>query len=435
MKTITDKSIKFLLKDAGSDRATLIYLVYRYENKRFITSTGQMIESFLWDAERQRAKTDARLVKNKRERESNETVNAHLERQRSALLKVLHSLLLAEIQLSNEIIKQHLDSALGRLKKASTLPGKPITFLAYIDQFVEEAQSGKRLNSKSRRYAPITIKSFAKLKRILERYSREMNQKVDYPDFTIEYYHKLKSWMTDLGLSLNYIGALLKDFKLLLKQSHSEGLHTNMIFQHRDFKRMVEEVDNVYLSNDELNHLFNLDLAKNTRLDRIRDLFLIGCYTGLRFSDFSELRPENITHNGQILTRNTIKTGERVSIPLNPNVLSILKKYGGIPPRTITNQRMNNYLKELSQFAGFSELTEVSRTKGGFRQTRALEKWELITTHTARRSFATNAYLAGVPTISIMKITGHKSESMFMRYIKISSEQNAMLMLDHAHFQ
>jgi integrase len=95
---------------------------------------------------------------------------------------------------------------------------------------------------------------------------------------------------------------------------------------------------------------------------------------------------------------------------------------------------MNIYLKELCQRAGFSERIELGRTKGGLRETRVLEKWELVTTHTARRSFATNAFLAGVPTISIMKITGHKSESVFMKYIKVSTEQNALLLLQHPHF-
>jgi integrase len=95
---------------------------------------------------------------------------------------------------------------------------------------------------------------------------------------------------------------------------------------------------------------------------------------------------------------------------------------------------MNLYLKELCQRASITERVEVSRTKGGFRDTRTLEKWELITTHTARRSFATNAFLAGVPTINIMKITGHKSESVFLKYIKISTEQNALMLLNHPHF-
>lgn len=409
--------------------------MFRYENKRFLTSTGQTIEPYQWDPLRQRAHTDSQTVKNKRDRESNETINAHLERHRSALLKVLNSLHLAQIPFDNETIKQHLDNALGRTKKAPAPVDKPQTFLQYVDQFIEDAQTGRRLNSKSHRYAPITIKGFSKLKRLLERYGRETGQRIDYPDFTIAYYHKLKSWMTDRGLTLNYVGALLKDFKLLLRQSHGEGMHANTVFMHRDFKRLVEEVDNVYLSTQELTQLYKLDLSNNPRLDRIRDLFLVGCYTGLRFSDFSELRPENITHQGSMVTRTTAKTGERVSIPLNPNILAILKKHEGIPPRTITNQRMNIYLKELCKLAGFVERIELGRTKGGVRQIRVLQKWELVTTHTARRSFATNAFLAGLPTVSIMKITGHKSESVFMRYIKIPSGQNALLMLEHAHFQ
>ena len=395
MKTITDKAVKFLLKDTASDRATLIYLVFRYENKRFVTSTGQTVEPYQWDMTRQRAITDAKVIRNKRERETNETVNAHLERYRSALMKVVNALQLAQLPLDNETIKEHLDNALGRAKKEKTTNAKPATFLAYVDQFVTDAETGKRLTVKSHRYAPITIKGFSKLKRTLERYARETGRGLNYDHFTIEYYHQFKSWLTDRGLTLNYVGALLKDFKLLLKQSHYEGLHENTVFQHRDFKRLVEEVDNVYLSDDELNQLYALDLTRNARLDRIRDLFLIGCYTGLRFSDFSELRPENITHNGQILTRRTLKTGGRVSIPLNPNILAIVAKYDGVPPRTITNQRMNIYLKELCQRAGFTERVEVGRTKGGFREVRTLEKWELVTTHTARRSFATNAFLTG----------------------------------------
>ncbi len=97
---------------------------------------------------------------------------------------------------------------------------------------------------------------------------------------------------------------------------------------------------------------------------------------------------------------------------------------------------MNDYLKDLCRLAGLTDAIEVSRTKGGKKETRYLQKCEMVTTHTARRSFATNAFLAKVPTVSIMKITGgHRSELIFLRYIKISSEQNALLMLEHPHFK
>ncbi|GAB4012865.1 site-specific integrase [Spirosoma migulaei] len=435
MKNVSDKDIKFLLKETNSGRPTLINLVFRYENTRFKASTGLTIDPYQWNASTQRAHTNQ---KSRTARDPFETINAYLDRWRSAIKKVLTALQLAQIPLNNETIKHHLDAELGRTEKAKStkqIAAIRESFTAYIERFVNEAQSGKRLNAKSVHYAISTLDGYMKLKRILEKYSVETGNSVDYDAYSLDYYHALKLWLTDRGLTLNYVGTLLKDLKVMLKQAHYDGLHTNMVFQHRDFKKLVEEVDNIYLSDNELTQIYNLDLATNARLDRVRDLFLIGCYTGLRFSDFSELRSENITHNGRILTRKTLKTSERVSIPLNPRILSILNKYKGIPPRTITNQKMNDYLKELCRQAGLTDAVEVSRTKGGRKETRYLEKCEMVTTHTARRSFATNAFLAKVPTVSIMKITGHRSEAVFLRYIKISSEQNALLMLDHAHFQ
>ena len=434
MKSVSDQDIKFLLKDARAERPTLINLVFRFNNSRFKNSTGLTIEPYQWDAERQRAYTNQ---KTRIAREPFETINAHLERHRSALKTVLSRLQLAQVPFTNEVIKQQLDTELGRVKKQKPvpLPADQETFTGYIDRFVSEAQAGKRLNARSSHYALFTLKGYLKLKRLLETYKAETGNPIDYAAYSLDFYHMFKLWLTSRGLTLNYVGSLMKDLKVMLKQAHADGLHSNLIFQHKDFKKFSEEVDSVYLSEGELTTIYNLDLTSTPGLERARDLFLIGCYTGLRFSDFSQLKPENITNNGRILTRKTLKTAERVSIPLNSKVLSILKKYDGIPPRTISNQRLNDHLKELCQRAGLTERVEVSKTRGGNSETRYPEKWELVGTHTARRSFATNAYLAKVPPVSIMKITGHRSEKMLLKYIKISSEQNALLMLDHAHFQ
>lgn len=433
MKTVSDQDIKFLLKDIRSEKPTLINLVYRYNNDRFKTSTGLTIEPHQWDSDRQRAYTNQ---KNRAAREPFETLNANLERYRSALKTILSRLQLAKVPFTNELIKQQLDAELGRIKKAkpAVAPTHKETFTDYIERFVSLARAGKRLSARSANYSEFTLKGYLKLKRLLEQYHSETGNSVGYDAFSLDFYHSFKLWLTTRKLTLNYVGSLLKDLKVLLKQAHADGLHTNLIFQHKDFKKFSEEVDSVYLTEDELTTIYNLDLSSTPGLDRARDLFLIGCYTGLRFSDFSHLRPENITNNGRILTRKTLKTSERVSIPLNSKVLAILAKYDGIPPKPISNQRLNDHLKELCKRAGLRERIEVSKTRGGSNETKYPEKWELVGTHTARRSFATNAYLAKVPTISIMKITGHRSEKMLLRYIKVSSEQNAILLLDHAHF-
>jgi len=111
-----------------------------------------------------------------------------------------------------------------------------------------------------------------------------------------------------------------------------------------------------------------------------------------------------------------------------------LKKYDGIPPYDISNQKMNEYLKELGELAEMNENILLSSTKGGKKKSETFKKSELITVHTARRSFATNAFVMNVPSISIMKITGHKTEKAFLKYIKISQEENANKLSNHPFF-
>ena len=151
----------------------------------------------------------------------------------------------------------------------------------------------------------------------------------------------------------------------------------------------------------------------------------------MRFSDFSQLTADNIT-DGKIKIR-TQKTGDRITIPLHQLVKLVLDKYSDTTmalPKPISNQKMNSYLKEIGELVGINENTNRTFTKGGLKASKLHKKFELITTHTARRSFATNLYKAGFPSISIMKITGHKTETSFMKYIKISQEENSDKLLE-----
>ena len=124
-----------------------------------------------------------------------------------------------------------------------------------------------------------------------------------------------------------------------------------------------------------------------------------------------------------------------VVIPIHSFVREIINKYGGELPPAISNQKMNQYLKEIVELAGIDTTNKIAITKGGITVTELFKKFELVTTHTARRSFATNAYLSDVPTISIMKITGHTTEISFMRYIRISQQDNANKLVSHPFFK
>ena len=182
----------------------------------------------------------------------------------------------------------------------------------------------------------------------------------------------------------------------------------------------------------ELEDMYNLDLSKTPKLARVRDLFLIGAYTGLRFSDLSHLNKNNITDH--TITVKTIKTGVLVVIPKTPLVRSILEKYSGNLPKIPSNQKFNDYIKEIAKRAGITELVAIDQTKGNMTISTSIPKYNLVSSHTARRSFATNAFLNDVPPIQIMKITGHKTEVAFMKYIKISQEENAHKLMSHPFF-
>jgi integrase len=181
------------------------------------------------------------------------------------------------------------------------------------------------------------------------------------------------------------------------------------------------------LSKQELQALNELDLTDNPRLDKVRDLFLVGCWTGLRFSDFSNIQAKNI--KGGFITIKTQKTGKEVVIPIHEVVLNILDKYkdkteNSLPP-SISNQKMNEYLKEIAEKAEFKETVSKTFTKAGKTVTINKSKFDLVSCHTARRSFATNMYLDSVPSITIMAITGHTTESSFMKYIRITPQEHA----------
>ena len=155
----------------------------------------------------------------------------------------------------------------------------------------------------------------------------------------------------------------------------------------------------------------------------------------MRFSDYSNIKPQNLTPAGDLQIR-VAKTDEIITIPILPIVKEILFKYGGKLPPPISNQKTNEYLKEIARkIPCFQTNVDKSITKAGRRITLTKEKWELISTHTARRSFATNYYLREFPTLTIMAITGHRTEKSFRKYIKIGQHEQVTLFKSIANKQ
>lgn len=332
---------------------------------------------------------------------------------------------------SNELptpahLKQLLDTEFGRTTTAKK------EFLDFFQDIINSSRSGIRVHPQTGKpISPNTIKTYVTTLAHLKAFAEKARRKTTFESATLEFYSDYTEYLVKtLKLSTNSVGRDIKIVKTILSEATERGLNANMAYKGKRFVVGKETSDSIYLNETEIKEIEGLDLSHNLKLDRVRDLFVIGCYTGLRYSDYSILRPDDL--KGDFIDITQTKTGDPVVIPVHPSVKGIVEKYNGHLPKPISNQKTNDYLKDVGKLARSLEVKVTQEfTKGGVRLSQSFIKWELLTTHAARRSFATNEYLAGTPTVTIMAITGHRTEKAFLRYIKLTPKEHAKLLQLH----
>jgi len=406
--------VTFILKDPRAKGETPIYAVYRYKSMRIKISTGERIRPDHWNPLTHRAREIRKFPEF-------DNLNTRIETIQSLINNTARDHLTQHQTIKPDTLRVELIDILRH--KPSKEPEK-MTFFKAIEEYIQTSNKKRR-----------TKLSYGTTLNVLKKYETTKREPLTFDSINMDFYEDFTTYLEkNCRFTKNTVGDHIKKIKVFMNYSLDKGYTTNQGHRHRKFKTVEETADTIYLNDQELETIYNLDLTVNPRMERVRDLFLIGCYTGLRFSDLSQLTADKFIKDGTQIKIKTAKTGETVVIPLHWTIREILRKYNGELPRVISNQKMNEYLKELGQMAGFTEKINVSKTKGGLNFDKTSEKWELITVHTARRSFATNMYLAEVPAISIMKITGHRTERAFLKYIKITAEQNADRLAKHPYF-
>lgn len=398
--TFVSTMAKFILKEPSSKDKTLIYLVYYFDGRRFKYSTGQQIDPKDWNKERQRPRRDYHGYKE---------LYSMLERLSNAVEDIHRKILNDEEIPTVGLLRREMDLFTNRAGKGRE------TLVQFIERFI--AECGKKDTS-------LTI--FKTVLKHLKEYSGSKN----FEDINAQWLAHYTNYLEGKDFSANYIGKNISTLKQFLNEAVEQKITRSTDYKSSRYIRPSEDVSSIYLTTEELVKMYGTKLTPGK--ERVRDLFLVGAFTALRFSDIRRLADEHIS--GGFIRIRHIKTGETVVIPLHWIVKEIYEKYDNGFPEVISNQKMNKALKLIGRRCGIKNVVVKSRTKGGVSTSEAFEKWKLISTHTARRSAATNMYLAGIPAISIMKITGHKTESSFMKYIRISQEENAMLMQEHKFF-
>jgi integrase len=357
---------------------------------------------------------------------------------------------------AKSVVESIKHSVLNSMVELVTVkPKGKILFLDYILQYRGELESGKRLK---RQRAVKVSEAYLKGLRIMEvsirRYERERHRKLGIDDINMDFQRDYITYLKDRGLMPNAINSYMTDIRTLMRGAYEAKLTQCDDFRNSGFVPKKEEVDNIYLTPDQITEMLNLDLSskeavikaiKNCNmsdeekkehlaqcrithvrtLEHARDVFIVGCLTGQRVSDYQRINKDMITNIGgsDFLRITQKKTEKTIYIPLDKRVCEILDKYNGKVPHICPNE-LNKLIKVIGMFLNWTWQVDFDPKKLNPR--RGTRFCDMILSHTARRSFATNAYAAGVPLQSILAVTGHSSEAQLRRYLKLTAEEKAV---------
>jgi site-specific recombinase XerD len=392
--------VNFYLKDPQTDlspknqKLTLINMFFSYDGNRFKYSTGETIHPKYWNAEDQKVK---KTYKGSTE------INNLLESKEEAIKKIYREAQLTNKKISPEFLKNNLDKA------TATQISDKNGFFDYYEEFIKSQKPTKSFR---------TIQKYQTLLNHLTDFQNKKRLSIEFDKIDTKFYELLTAFFIDeLKLMNNSIAKYIKTLKTFLHWATDRGYNINFSF--KKFKAQERDADIIYITEEELYKLYELNLSDNLKLRGVRDTFCFGCFTGLRYSDIAKLRKENI--KGEEIHMISEKTSDRLIIPLNEFALNILERNSFKLP-VISNQKTNQYIKELGQHAELFDPVILTKFRGAQEIQDIKMKYEFLSTHTARRTFVTLSLQKGMRPEIVMKITGHKEWGTFKKYIKLSSQ-------------
>lgn len=424
-------AVSFYLSSKNTEKTSVVCICHA--GQRYKAQAKISVLTKYWDADKQ----CCRVVKDYPDARK---VNEYLYKYRLAVEAVAQEVSAEYVQPSNAEFWRRVD-----FKLTGGASSRAQTFVEYFDQYIER----RRKNSAER-----TITKYVSTRNKLLAYEKKYRTTLHFRDINLQFYEKFEKYITEQGYTRNYFGAMMSSIKVAYRDAREvDGLHNLRETEKRGFTTPSTPSKSVYLTSEELQRIADVEISvenlknvfpekysqsrdedmrrKVESLNICRNKFLLGAYTALRVSDFNHLSKIHITDGFFRVT--TRKTGAAVVIPIHPTIKRIMDSGFDIAT-PITEQKINAHIKEVARLAGITQPVEATK----FVNHRAVVDWwpkcDVITTHTARRSAATNMYKAGIPSISIMRITGHTTEKSFMKYIKITAEENAELMARNAFF-
>ncbi len=400
--------VRFNINSLEADKSAIM-LYFNYDNSRLKMSTGMSIEPRFWNPKTQR-------VREKMEFPQHALINMELDDLRLLVDKQYNNHLDMGIRLKPEALRKVIQEA----RKENRYMLDEDVFWNHYDSFVAFKRSSfpdvRDYDKSLRKHLKKAEELFgAPLNFLL--FKNRPNGFIDTFDHYLTY--QAVNHQGKRGLTVNTIGKQFKNLKVFLNWCFDREIVPPFSLKHMVTRS--EEVDAIYLTEQEIDAVCRLELVVEKEI-QVRDLFVLGCETALRFSDFSRLEPHHIKKDRIEIHQQ--KTTDKVIVPIcTQRLAEVLKKYNNRPPHFENVTEFNAIIRDICQRAGIDEEIVHLKTHANRRHEVVCKKYELVTSHTCRRSFCTNHYLNGMPVTLIMAISGHKTERAFMRYIKIDKDQ------------
>ena len=420
------RNIIFTLESRKKDGVLIIENVpirmrVNFASKRIEFTTGYRIDSAKWDADKQRVKNGC---SNKLKQSASE-INASLLEYYTEIQSIFKRFEVEDVMPTPEQIKEAFN-ALHKPVSEEPKPKKealPCDFFQVFDDFVEDC--GRQNN-----WTDSTFEKFAAVKNHLTNFREGLT----FEFFDERGLNDYVGYLRDVKEMRNTtIGKQLSFLKWFLRWAFKKGVHQNNAYDSYKPKLKSTQKKIIFLTWDELNRLREFKIPSNKQaLERVRDVFLFQCFTGLRYSDVFNLRRSDI--KGDHIEVTTVKTSDSLIIELNNHSKAILDKYKDVAFEddkvlpVITNQKMNDYLKELAELAGIDEPVRQTYYRGNERIDDVTPKYALLGTHAGRRTFICNALALGIPPQVVMKWTGHSDYKAMRPYIDIADDIKANAM-------
>ena len=418
------RNIIFTLESRKKDGVLIVENVpirmrVNFASKRIEFTTGYRIDAAKWDTDKQRVRNGCT---NKLKQSASE-INASLLGYYTEVQEIFKKFEVEEIMPTPEQIKEAFNALHRPIEEVKPRKSTPNAFYKVFDEFVRDC-------GRQNDWTDSTYEKFAAVK----------NHLMNFRDgLTFDFFDEkgLNDYVTYLRdvkeMRNSTIGKQLSFLKWFLRWAFKKDLHQNNAYDSYKPKLKSTQKKIIFLTWEELNKLreFEIPAAKQA-LDRVRDVFLFQCFTGLRYSDVFNLRRSDI--KGDHIEVTTVKTSDSLIIELNKHSKAILDKYKDVAFEdnkvlpVITNQKMNDYLKELAELAGIDEPIRQTYYKGNERIDEVTPKYALLGTHAGRRTFICNALALGIPPQVVMKWTGHSDYKAMKPYIDIADDIKANAM-------